>query len=89
MVAAAVVVGPARAHRCVGDCDGSDTISIAELVNGVRILLNQVDLDTCFQFDADLDNRVSVNELLVAVNNAFSFCGHGVPPESESLASGP
>ncbi len=70
----------AVAHRCTGDCDGSDTVAIDELVNGVRIALEQISLDTCYAFDPDLDGRVSINELQVAVNNVFSFCGLGEPP---------
>ncbi len=70
----------ASAHRCTGDCDGSDTVAIDELVTGVRIALDQLPLDTCYAFDPDLDGRVSINELQVAVNNVFSFCGHDEPP---------
>lgn len=82
MLAAVLVVAAAdaRAHRCTGDCDGSDTVAINELVNGVRIALDQLRLETCPSFDPDLDGRVSINELQVAVNNVFSFCGHGEPP---------
>lgn len=82
--AAAIVVcalpSTVLAHRCTGDCNGSDTVSVDELVNGVRIALNQLPLGTCYAFDVDLDDRVSINELQVAVNNVFSFCGHGAPP---------
>ena len=75
---------PASGHRCTGDCDGSDTITVNELVVGVRIALGQLPLDVCPQFDADLDNRVSIDELLVALNNVFSYCGHGSPPTPTS-----
>lgn len=85
LVATTVLAAPAAlAHRCTGDCDGGDTISIRELVIGVRIALGQLDLDICPQFDADVDNRVSINELQVAVNNVFSYCGHGSPPTPTS-----
>ena len=77
----------ALAHRCTGDCDGSDTVSVAELVVGVRIALEQTPLFTCVSYDADFDHRVSIDELLVAVNNAFTFCGHGVPTATSSGAS--
>lgn len=81
-VAALVFATPPAvlAHRCTGDCDASDTVSINELVIGVRIALGQLPLDVCPQFDADFDNRVSINELQVAINNYFSYCGHGSPP---------
>ncbi len=85
-VAVLLATAPATglAHRCVGDCDFSDTVTISEMINGVRISLGEVELETCYQFDADLDDRVSINELLVAVNNVFSFCGHGSPPTPTS-----
>ena len=66
----------ARAHRCTGDCNGDDSITANELVQGVRIAGNLVPLFMCPQFDADVDFRVSDSELQVAVNNLFSYCGH-------------
>jgi len=69
---------PCLGHRCTGDCDFSDTVSIGELIVGVRIALEQAPIFTCNSYDADLDRRVSIDELLVAVNNAFSNCGHGI-----------
>ncbi len=79
VIICALAAGAAQAHRCTGDCDGSDTVSVGELVTGVRIALERAPLFTCLSFDADIDRRVSIDELLVAVNNAFSFCGHGSP----------
>lgn len=80
----AVLVGgaapPAAAHRCTGDCDATDTVTIQELIQGVRIALGQLQLRVCYAFDADLDNGVSIDELQVAVGNLFSYCGHGSPP---------
>jgi hypothetical protein len=85
MVAATMLAAPpATAHRCTGDCDASDTIAVSELVVGVRIALGQIALDICPPFDADLNNRISINELQVAVNNVFSYCGHGSPPTPTS-----
>lgn len=76
---------PAYAHRCTGDCDASDTVTIGELITGVRIALEQIPVFACLSFDADGDRRVSIDELLVAVNNAFSFCGHGIPTATSAL----
>jgi len=70
----------ASAHNCVGDCDASDTVIVSEMVRGVQIALGAVDIGTCEAFDADDDGGVSIDELLVAVNNVFSYCGHGEPP---------
>jgi hypothetical protein len=70
----------ASAHGCTGDCDGDDTITVSELVRGVRIALVEDSILNCPQFDVDSDFRVSIDELMVAVNNAFNYCGHGSPP---------
>ncbi len=76
-----VVLLPASslAHGCTGDCDGDDVDKVSELVRSVRIALAQASLSTCPQIDADRDGGASINELLVAVNNAFTLCGHAVP----------
>jgi hypothetical protein len=83
LLAAAVAV-PASAHRCTGDCDASDTVTVQELIQGVRIALGQLRLEVCYSFDADLDSSVSIDELQVAVGNLFSWCGHGSPPTPTS-----
>ncbi len=75
---------PAAAHRCTGDCDASDTVTIQELIQGVRIALGQLQLRVCYPFDVDFDNDVSIDELQVAVSNLFSYCGHGSPPTPTS-----
>jgi hypothetical protein len=43
-------------------------------VRGVNIALGTADLDTCPSFDANYDDRVTVNELVRAVNNALAGC---------------
>jgi hypothetical protein len=84
-----VAAAPSQAHRCVGDCDASDTVSVGELILGVRIALAQASIFACVSYDADFDRRVSVDELLVAVNNAFSNCGHGIATATPAGAATP
>ena len=67
------------AHRCTGDCDGDDVVRVSELVRSVRIALAQAPLAMCFQIDADRDGGASIDELLLAVSNVFTLCGHAVP----------
>jgi hypothetical protein len=55
-------------------------ITASELVHGVRIAADLAPILTCLAFDVDGDRRVSEDELLVTVNNLFSYCGHGSPP---------
>jgi hypothetical protein len=70
----------ALAHRCTGDCDFDDQVKVSELVVGLRIAVGELPLDACPQLDPDGSGTVSINELLVAVNNAFTYCGHLFPP---------
>ena len=59
---------------CAGDCDGSKTVTINELIQGVNIALSGSGVENCRAFDLDGDGRVAVNELVAAVNSAISSC---------------
>lgn len=59
---------------CVGDCDDSGIVAVNELVTGVNILLSKTALTSCPQFDTDADDRVSVNEVIMSVNDAVQGC---------------
>jgi hypothetical protein len=59
---------------CVGDCNGTGTVNVAELVTGVNIALGELPLDRCPSFDAGGDGGVSVAELITAVGNALNGC---------------
>jgi hypothetical protein len=61
-------------NGCVGDCDDSGVIAVNELVTGVNILLSTFALERCPQFDADADERVTINELVLSVNAAVQGC---------------
>lgn len=62
---------------CVGDCDGDYTLTVSELVTGVNMALERLPVDNCPEFDPGGDERVGVNELVAAVNNALAGCGAG------------
>src|SRR5262249_6208983 len=47
----------------VGDCDGSGTVSINELIRGVAISLALQPVDRCPVFDRNRDGRVTIDEL--------------------------
>lgn len=59
---------------CTGDCDGSSSVGINELVLGVNIALGARDVGDCPAFDRDDNGRVSINELVAAVNAALDGC---------------
>ena len=66
--------GESIAQSCVGDCNGDGTVQIDELVVGVNIALNLLDISAC----PSLDNgrgTVTVDRLIAAVNSALCGCG--------------
>jgi YVTN family beta-propeller protein len=60
--------------RCVGDCDGSGDVGIAELVGGVNIALGRAALETCPACDGNGDDAVTVPDLVRAIGNALNGC---------------
>jgi len=67
------------AAACTGDCDGTGTITIQELVRGVNLALGAASVEECPRFDANRDRRVSIDELVAAVGAALSSCVVAIP----------
>lgn len=65
---------------CVGDCDGSSSVTIDELVTGVNIALGSAPMRVCPAFDCNHDGQVTVNCLVRAVNAALNGCVGTVLP---------
>jgi subtilase family protein len=61
-------------QACAGDCDGNDTVTIEELIQGVNIALGALPFEACPAFDANGDGAVTVDDLVAAVNKALSAC---------------
>lgn len=59
---------------CVGDCDGSGGVAIAELVRMVNVALGRADVSLCTAGDANGDGSIAINELIQAVNRALNGC---------------
>ena len=68
---------PVQAQVCAGDCDGSNTVAINELVTCVNIALGSSPVSTCTACDVDGNGMVVISELIQAVNKALSSCGGG------------
>jgi hypothetical protein len=49
-------------------------VTITEIMRGVNIALGTSQLDVCPTFDASRDERVTVDELVLAVNQALYGC---------------
>jgi hypothetical protein len=64
---------------CVGDCEGIGQVSVADLVRMVNIALGLQSLCPdgnagCLAGDADCDCDITVDEVILAVNNALRGC---------------
>lgn len=59
---------------CLGDCDGSGSVSVDELVQGVRIALGEGPMTDCPALDFNSDQRASIDELVGAVSHALDGC---------------
>jgi hypothetical protein len=59
---------------CAGDCDGSGSVGVNELIRGVNISLGNASLSICPAFDRDGSQTVSIGELIGAVNRSLKGC---------------
>ena len=74
--------GAAGAQPCAGDCDGSDSVLINELIGCVTIALGSAAVGTCDACDVDGDTLVSIAELVTSVNAALNGCPFPPPPSA-------
>lgn len=73
------LAAPSSAQLCPGDCNGNEVVSVADLVRSVAAALETVSISACVAADGNSDGRVSVGELVDAVNAALYGC-FVVPP---------
>lgn len=66
--------GELEARICLGDCDGSDDVTVDEIITMVNIGLGSQSVSMCFAGDANTDGEVTVDEIVAAVNNALNGC---------------
>lgn len=59
---------------CAGDCNGDGSVTVDELVVGVNLILEQIPISTCVQFDTTSDGRVTVDELTAGVRAVLEGC---------------
>jgi hypothetical protein len=65
---------PPVVSSCVGDCEGSGTVTVDELLVMVNIALNSTAVAACTAGDADANGEITIDEILTAVNNALGSC---------------
>lgn len=76
--------GAVRGQECAGDCEGSNSVSINELMRCVSIALGSEAVGACDACDVDGNTRVSIGELVAGVNAALNGCRF--PPAPSSVA---
>ncbi len=59
---------------CAGDCDGTQIVTRDDLLKGVRILLGEAALSSCMQLAPTGGDAATINDLVVAINNATGAC---------------
>ncbi|HVO22295.1 MAG TPA: CSLREA domain-containing protein [Candidatus Margulisiibacteriota bacterium] len=64
---------------CVGDCDHSNDVTIEEVVTMVNIALGEALPSACQAGDVDGDGTITVNEIIMAVDNALHGCRSAQP----------
>jgi hypothetical protein len=60
--------------ECAGDCDSSHRVTVAELVRSIKLVLDDAPLDACPAADANGDGRMTITDLLSAVDDALHGC---------------
>lgn len=64
-----------RGDMCTGDCSGEGWVTVDELVRGVEMALGERSVGECGSFDRDGNLRVTVDELVTALDAALRGCG--------------
>jgi hypothetical protein len=65
---------PGPPASCAGDCDGSGSVTLEELVTLVAISLHSMPIEACRAGDTDGDQKIALNEIVAAVNSALTGC---------------
>jgi hypothetical protein len=74
-----LVAHPVRAAVCSGDCDGSGSLTVDELIRAVAIALGQQSIATCPSVDVSGEGLVTVEEIIIATQFALNGCP---PPDT-------
>lgn len=60
--------------ECPGDCDRNGMVTVAELIEGVRMSLGTLSVEHCAALDHSGDGEITVEELIAAVGAALGGC---------------
>jgi hypothetical protein len=59
---------------CTGDCNDDDMVGVNELITGVNIVLGNLPVSTCPDFDRDGGGTVGIPDLIAAVSSLLNGC---------------
>jgi len=74
------------AQTCAGDCDGSGSVAINELILGINVALDSQPLSACPAFDTDGSGVVAMPELTRALFARINGCA--ATPQSQTPSGG-
>jgi hypothetical protein len=60
--------------RCIGDCSSDGQPAVGDILTMVTIALGEANVDACLAGDANHDAQITIDEILIAVNNALNGC---------------
>lgn len=72
-VTATTFAGAATAF-CTGDCNHDGTVTVDEVLTGIRSALGEADVAVCPALDANGDGVVTVDEVIAAITDALDGC---------------
>ncbi len=97
-LAALLAIVPTQSRAaCTGDCDGSVTVTVNEIISMVNIALGTAAVSSCTAADANGNGEVTIDEIIAAVNYALGdncppigpvACGNGVKEGTEECDNG-
>ena len=64
---------PTQAQICLGDCSDDVQVTVDELMTGINIVLGEAGA-ACAAFDPDRDGKVTVVDVVNAIDNALHGC---------------
>jgi len=60
---------------CAGDCGHDGQVTVVDVVLMVNVALEQAQVSECSAGDRDQNDAITIDEILVAVNNVLHGCG--------------
>ena len=74
LLALVLLASAAPVFACTGDCDADGRVLVDEIVLGVNLALGTEATASCYAYDRNFDDAVTVDEILSAVSSALEGC---------------